>query len=76
MIRRSQRPVRGGRAPLPATVLKEISREVDRQARRFGVSRSFVIAVALADAFGIDDQEQYVIAETKRWKKPLKLVRA
>jgi hypothetical protein len=33
MTRRRQRPVRGGRAPLPACVLKEIAHEVDRQAR-------------------------------------------
>jgi hypothetical protein len=35
-----------------------------------------VIAVALADAFGIEEQEQYLVTETKRWKKPLRLVRS
>jgi hypothetical protein len=29
-------------------------------ARRHNVSRSFVIAVALAEAFGIDEQERYI----------------
>jgi hypothetical protein len=72
---RSQRPVKGGREKLSPTILKATAREVERQARKFGVSRSFVIAVALADQFGIDDQEQYVQSTTKHWKKPLKIVR-
>jgi hypothetical protein len=56
---RRQRPVPGGRDPLPACVLGEIRREVERTAARFRVSRSFVIAVALADYFGIAEQEQF-----------------
>jgi hypothetical protein len=76
MTRRSQRPVRGGRDPLPSCVIHEISREVERLARKFSVSKSFVIAVALADVFGIEEQEQYLMTPEKRWKKPLKLVRS
>ena len=57
-----QRPVEGGRVPLPACVLKDIWKEVDRQAARFGVSRSFVIATALAHTFGIEAQEDYTKA--------------
>lgn len=30
-----------------------------RPMRRFQVSRSFVIAVALADYFGVEEQEQF-----------------
>ncbi len=57
-VLRRQKPVRGGRQPLPATVLKDIYRRVDDEARRHNVSRSFVIAVALAHAFGVKNQEQ------------------
>lgn len=56
---RRQRPVKGGRQPLPACVLKDISIEVERLAARFHVSKSFVIAVALADQFGVEEQERY-----------------
>lgn len=59
-IIRRQAPIKGGRIPLPACVIKDISQEVERRAIRFGVSKSFVIAVALADAFGIEEQERYL----------------
>lgn len=56
-----QPPIPGGRNPLPSCVEKRIFREVERTATRFGVSRSFVIAVALADAMGIqlDARDRY-----------------
>lgn len=57
---RRQRPVKGGRDPLPACVIKDIKIEVERRARRFNVSKSFVIAVALAEAFGVEEQETYL----------------
>jgi hypothetical protein len=59
MIRR-QRPIRGGREPLPSCVLKSIRRAVENEASRHHVSKSFVIAVVLAQAFGITDQEWYI----------------
>jgi hypothetical protein len=62
---RRQRPIRGGRTPLPACVIKDIYAAVDRLARRHSVSRSFVIAVTLADALGIDEQERYTAGERK-----------
>ena len=65
---RSQRRVKGGRKALPASVLKQIWREVDHQARRFDVSRSFVIATALAHTFGIKEQEDYHTAGTRQLK--------
>ncbi len=57
---RRQRPVRGGREPLPSCVIGEIYQEVERVAAKFHVSRSFVIAVALAETFGIEEQESYL----------------
>lgn len=56
---RAQRRVPGGRMPLGATVLREIRARVEADAARYGVSKSFVIAVALAKVYGIDKQEWY-----------------
>jgi len=58
---RRQKAIKGGREPLPACVIRDIKVEVSRIAKRYDVSRSFVIAVALADAFGINEQEQYSV---------------
>jgi hypothetical protein len=64
---RRQRPVKGGRESLPSCVIKDISREVERLSREHRVSKSFVIAVALADQFGIAEQETFL--EGHRVKK-------
>lgn len=56
---RRQPPVKGGRQPLPACVLREIHSKVERLARIHKVSRSFVIATILADALKIDKQVKY-----------------
>lgn len=56
---RRQRRVPGGRLPLPSCVLAGIRDKVEREAARHRVSKSFVIAVVLARAFGVLDQEQY-----------------
>lgn len=56
---RRQPPVKGGRRPLPACVLKEIERRVQERASRYRVSRSWVVSVILADALGISDQLPY-----------------
>lgn len=64
---RRQRPVKGGRQRIGGSVLREIDRAVARTAERFHVSRSFVIAEALADIFGIVQQER--IADDKRTRK-------
>jgi hypothetical protein len=40
-------------------VIKEIRLAVEEEARRFRVSRSFVIAVRLAHSYGISTQEEY-----------------
>jgi len=57
---RRQRPIKGGREPLPACVIKDIAIVVEQLARQHKVSKSFVIAVALADQFGITEQESYL----------------
>ena len=49
-----QPKVKGGREPLPSTVLPRLRRAVEADAQRFNVSRSWVVAVALAEVYGID----------------------
>lgn len=60
-IKRFQPRIKGGREALPSAVEKHIWAEVDRTARRFNCSRSWVVAVALADAMGIalEPRERY-----------------
>lgn len=58
-----QRPVSGGRPPLPSCVLQEIWVGIDRLARKHKVSRSWVIATILAEALGIKEQIPYYKAE-------------
>lgn len=54
-----QKAVKGGRPALPSCVLNEIWHEVDRTAKKFKVSRSFVVATALAEFFKVDEQEDF-----------------
>lgn len=56
---RRQKPVRGGRSRLPASVLGEIERKVQLDADRYHVSKSFVVSVVLANHYGIRKQEQF-----------------
>jgi hypothetical protein len=64
---RRQSPVKGGRTPLPACVIHDIWQRVQREARTYGVSRSWVIAVRLAESFGIlDSVEHYANPEMRR----------
>jgi hypothetical protein len=56
---RHQPRVKGGRARVSPSLLHEIDFEVAKMAHRFGVSKSWVIAVALADTFGIKEQADY-----------------
>jgi hypothetical protein len=49
-----QRPIKGGRQGLPSAVESRIWSAVEREAVRFNVSRSFVVAVALAHELGVD----------------------
>lgn len=54
-----QRPIKGGRDPLPSCVMHSIRVEIEKIARKHHVSKSFVVATELAKAFGIDGQEDY-----------------
>lgn len=56
---RRQSPVKGGRHPLPACVLKSIERRIRELAWQHRVSRSWVVSVILAKALNINDQEHY-----------------
>ena len=69
---RIQKPTREGkRKQLSPWVSKEIRRRVKELAQDYGVSRSFVISVALAEQFGIKNQELYdvpVVGEVRHRK--------
>jgi hypothetical protein len=42
------------RIPMNTCVAEEIEKAIEKEMQRFGVSRSFVIAVACAEVFNID----------------------
>lgn len=56
---KTQRPIPGGRRPLTPYLMKSTARAVEQRAARFHVSKSFVMAVALADVFKVSGQERY-----------------
>ena len=56
---RRQPPVKGGRVPGSHALLQTIEAEVERLAKIHGVSRSWVIATVLADAFRIKEQPSF-----------------
>ena len=56
---RRQKPIKGGRESLPSSVIGDIYRAVEKREARYGVSRSFLIAVILADYLGVDEQERF-----------------
>lgn len=58
-IRHSQPRVAGGRDPLPACVLHDIWRDVERDAVQYGVSRSWVIATILGEHYGVMEQASF-----------------
>lgn len=68
-----QRPIRGGRERVNAAVERRIEKVIERTMARFSCSRSFVIAVALADAFGVeldrDDRYEIRARQQKRTRK-------
>jgi hypothetical protein len=66
---RTQPRVPGGRLPAGSALLPELERELRREAARFGVSRSFVIATALAWVLDVEAQPDY-----RRTRTPLRLV--
>jgi hypothetical protein len=54
-----QPAVKGGRHPMYPQVTANIENEVERICRIYGVSRSWVIATVLADAFHIKNCPRY-----------------
>lgn len=65
---RRQRPVKGGRQAIGACVLPEMKREIERLARKYNVSKSFVTASIYADTFGISKKDQERIEDVDRPK--------
>lgn len=63
-LRTQPRIAGASRIPSYSSLLPQLRRAVDAEARRFNVSRSFVIATALGDALGID---------VERYDLPVKL---
>ena len=58
VVERRQKRIPGyRRESLPACVIKEILQAVEKEAMKYHVSKSFVIAVRLAKSYGIDEQE-------------------
>lgn len=54
-----QPPLPGGRLPVGSAFAKDLERAVESEMRRWGVSRSFVIARAVAFALGVEEQADY-----------------
>ena len=52
-----QKPVIGGRDSLPSCVIKEIKREVEKDSHKFRVSKSWVVAVILAEHYKIQIED-------------------
>lgn len=74
-VTRCQKPAKG-RERISAGAIKQVRDEINRASRMFGVSKSFVIMSALADHFGVEEQERYLVSSTKRWRRPVLLKRA
>jgi hypothetical protein len=69
---RRQRPVKGGRKPASTGLISPLDRAIAREQQRFGVSRAFVIATAVAFALDVPAQEDYRTSDNPR---KLRLVR-
>jgi hypothetical protein len=54
-----QPSVKGGRTPAYSGLIKSIEAAIQREVTKYGVTRSFVIATALAFVFDIEDQPDY-----------------
>ena len=52
-----QKPVKGGRDAVSGSVIKVLRRKIEHEAARYHVSKSFVVAVALAKFFKVDITE-------------------
>ena len=54
-----QPPYNGGRTPVHSGFIPDLERAIEREMRRFNVTRSFVIATCCAYALGIEEQPDY-----------------
>lgn len=50
---RRQKPVEGGRTPLPACVIQDLWAHVDAEALQKNASRSWIVAMAVAARYGL-----------------------
>lgn len=66
---RRQSPLKGGRLPIWGSLDPQIRKAIDDDARRFNVSRSFVVNTACALGMGIKADRYYEL------DKPVKLRR-
>lgn len=66
---RRQSPVRGGRSPMGTAVIGPLETAIRREQVRFKVSRSFVIATAVAHSLGVDAQEDYQEGRSRRRRR-------
>ena len=63
---RRQPAIKGGRAHLTPSVLYSIEEKVEALARTHGVSKSWVVATILADAFHIKEQPTFYDYKPRR----------
>lgn len=76
---RRQRPVRGGRTPATGGFTPALWKWIDKEARRYNCSRSFVLAVCVGEVAGIDveryDEPPPVVVEPPAETQPQKRLR-
>ena len=75
MPMKRQRRVVGGRVPVQSAFIAEIERAIEREMVKYGCSRSFVIATAVAFTFGIEEQEDYRPTSRRQARPALALVK-
>jgi hypothetical protein len=64
-----QKRIPGGRKALPSCVLPKTHSYVDFIARKYGVSRSWVIATILSEALGVREQESYKTVDSVKLRR-------
>jgi hypothetical protein len=57
------------KVPRASAFTRELNAALEKEAKRFNVSKSFVIAVALADALGVDYAEYITLDSVNRHDK-------
>ena len=66
---RRQKSVKGGRTRVGAGVIKEIDKAVNADAKHFKVSKSWVIACAVAAVYGIKIESYYEEGKPKKKRR-------